>query len=155
MNYVFTRFIAGKLYILPQRIEVFNSMRTTIIVLLVFTIAWCSTFRPRATGTSVVHSTHQRDQKGKASIVGRVTDSHDGEPLPFANVIVRGTDKGAATDIDGNYTLADIQPGKYIVSVSLIGYEPCSSLELIVKENAIVVLDFVLVFSKVGPIELN
>jgi hypothetical protein len=130
-------------------------MRTTIIALLILTIASCSIFRSRATGTSVVHSTHQLNQKGKASIVGQVTDSQDGQPLPFANVIVRGTDKGAATDIDGNYTLADILPDIYIVSVSYVGYEPCSSSQLVVKENSIVVLDFRLRPAIIKGIELN
>jgi hypothetical protein len=130
-------------------------MRFATIILLAITIASCSTFRSRAGGSSVVHSTHQLSQKGKASIVGRVTDSQNGEPLPFANVIVRGTNWGAMTDLDGDYALGEILPGKYIVSVALLGYERCSSSELIAKENSIVVLDFKLMSSKIEPIEVN
>ena len=36
-------------------------------------------------------------------VEGRVTALEDGQPLPGVNVIVQGTTKGTATDIDGRY----------------------------------------------------
>jgi outer membrane receptor protein involved in Fe transport len=59
-------------------------------------------------------------QSGK--IAGRVTDGSTGEPLPFVNVIVEGTTQGAATDIDGYYSIIGLRPGTFDVKASAIGY---------------------------------
>jgi len=39
------------------------------------------------------------------SITGVVTDAADGSPMVGANVVVKGTNKGAATDFDGKYSI--------------------------------------------------
>ena len=52
---------------------------------------------------------------------GKVVDSA-GIPVPGAGVIVKGTNRGASTDIDGNYTIA-AAPGTTLV-VSSLGYIP-------------------------------
>ena len=54
------------------------------------------------------------------SVSGTVT-SESGEPLVGANVVVNGTDLGAAVDADGIYTIK-IGPGSYTVTASSIGY---------------------------------
>lgn len=56
-------------------------------------------------------------------IAGRITDAENGEPLPGANVQLEGTTLGAATDIDGNYTILNVPPGLYTVRISFIGYQ--------------------------------
>jgi len=38
-------------------------------------------------------------------ITGVVTEAGTGEPLPGVNVVVKGTNTGAATDFDGKYTI--------------------------------------------------
>ena len=43
-------------------------------------------------------------------------------PLPFANVFLKGTQTGSATDSLGRFVIKDIPPGKYQVVVSSIGY---------------------------------
>ncbi len=55
-------------------------------------------------------------------LTGKVTDAANGEPLIGVNVIILGTNLGAATDLDGNYTLLNIPPGVYEVKFSSIGY---------------------------------
>jgi hypothetical protein len=60
-------------------------------------------------------------QTGKLS--GKVTDAETGESLPGVNVIIKGTYYGAATNIDGNFTINNISVGKYNVDISLIGYK--------------------------------
>lgn len=45
----------------------------------------------------------------KITVQGRITDT-DGEPLPGANVLVRGTSQGIAADADGNYKLVFTPP---------------------------------------------
>ncbi len=57
------------------------------------------------------------------SLSGPVTDSESGDPLPGANILVVETGAGAATDIDGTYTLAGIPVGAYTVRVTFIGFK--------------------------------
>lgn len=54
------------------------------------------------------------------TIKGTVTDN-EGQPLPGANVIVKGTALGTQTDFDGNYTLE--MPKNSVLSFSYIGFE--------------------------------
>ncbi len=56
-------------------------------------------------------------------ISGKITDASNGEPLISANVVLKGTSLGAATDIDGLYTITNIPPGVYTVTISIIGYQ--------------------------------
>ena len=53
-------------------------------------------------------------------VSGTVVDK-DGEPLIGATVIISGSSKGTATDIDGNYTLKNVDPKARII-FSYIGY---------------------------------
>ena len=55
-----------------------------------------------------------------ATVTGTVVDNA-GEPLIGATVMVKGSSNGTATDIDGNFTLKDVE-GKTIV-VSYVGYK--------------------------------
>jgi len=55
-------------------------------------------------------------------ISGIVTDKTSGEPLLGANIIVMGTSNGAASDINGQYTILDVSPGTFNLQVSYIGY---------------------------------
>ncbi len=61
-------------------------------------------------------------QSGK--IAGKVIDGSTGEGLPFVNVLVEGTTLGAATDIDGYYSIIGLRPGNYNIRASAIGYNP-------------------------------
>lgn len=56
-------------------------------------------------------------------IAGKITDSNTGEPIPGANVLIEGTNIGAATDLNGEYFILNISPGIYSVKASIIGYK--------------------------------
>ncbi|MGB3545024.1 TonB-dependent receptor domain-containing protein [Rubrivirga sp.] len=58
---------------------------------------------------------------GKLS--GRVTDAETGDPLIGANVFLADISRGAATDIDGNYTILGIPVGAYAITYSYTGYQ--------------------------------
>ncbi len=60
-------------------------------------------------------------QLANAQISGVVVDQ-DGQPLPGASIVKRGTSIGAITDFDGNFVLDDVAMGDTIV-VSYVGYE--------------------------------
>ena len=55
-------------------------------------------------------------------IAGYVKDKQTGEPLIGANVMIKGTHFGAAADINGNYYILQVPPGKYELRVTYIGY---------------------------------
>jgi hypothetical protein len=56
------------------------------------------------------------------TISGRICDMRSGEALVGACVSIEGTDLGAATDMNGNYTFANLQPGKYDLVTAYTGY---------------------------------
>ena len=58
------------------------------------------------------------------TIEGTLTDKDaNEEPLPFANVIIKGTTKGTTTDFDGKYILENVAVGTYVIEFSFVGYE--------------------------------
>ncbi|MBC6368311.1 TonB-dependent receptor [Algoriphagus sp. AK58] len=54
------------------------------------------------------------------SVRGVVTSDPDKEPIPGALVLIKGTQKGTVTDIDGSFTI-EAAPGEVLV-VSFVGY---------------------------------
>ncbi|MBN2093484.1 TonB-dependent receptor [candidate division KSB1 bacterium] len=57
------------------------------------------------------------------NISGKITDAATGEPLPGANVILKGTSLGSATNLQGEYRIVNVPPGRYTIIFSYIGYE--------------------------------
>ena len=55
-------------------------------------------------------------------LVGRVTDQ-TGEPLVGANVIIDGTTMGAATDLEGYYSIINVRAGTYAIRFRFLGYK--------------------------------
>jgi outer membrane receptor protein involved in Fe transport len=55
-------------------------------------------------------------------ISGTVTDAQTGEVLIGVNVVVEDTYLGAASDVDGNFFILNVPPGKYSVKFMLIGF---------------------------------
>ena len=69
------------------------------------------------------------------TIEGVVLDKEMNEsPLPFANVIVKGSSTGTTTDFDGKFALANLSPGTYTLVFSFVGYET-RSLENVIVEG--------------------
>ena len=61
--------------------------------------------------------------QNKGTISGVLTDKEtNNEVLPFANVLIKGTNISTNTDIDGKYSLT-VNPGNYTILFSFIGYE--------------------------------
>lgn len=58
------------------------------------------------------------------TIRGVVRDADTQQPLEGANVVVRGTFLGAATDRNGNFRISGLSKGNYVVVVSMVGYRP-------------------------------
>lgn len=78
----------------------------------------------------------------QSTVTGNVRDNATGEPLPGVNVIVQGTTNGTATDMDGNFTLSNVNNGDSL-AFSFIGfagqvvtYTGQDSINIILQEDA-------------------
>jgi len=60
------------------------------------------------------------------TVSGTVSDAGTGNALPGANVVVEGTDLGAAADANGNYSITNVPAGA-TVTASMIGYTSSSA----------------------------
>ncbi|MBW7873471.1 MAG: TonB-dependent receptor [Ignavibacteria bacterium] len=79
-----------------------------------------------------------------ATIRGFVNDSTNGEPVIYANVIVKGTKIGASTNTSGYYIITAVPPGKQTIIFSMIGYQPLE-VEVVLPDNKITQIDVKLV----------
>ncbi|MEO6696039.1 MAG: TonB-dependent receptor [Ignavibacteria bacterium] len=87
-----------------------NTVKLTLSLLFVFVLAISNTFAFDKQGTT-----------GK--ITGKVTDLKEKVPLIGAVVKIEGTNLGAITDDNGEYTILNVDVGTYKVSASYIGYD--------------------------------
>ncbi|MDO8896496.1 MAG: TonB-dependent receptor, partial [Bacteroidales bacterium] len=65
-----------------------------------------------------------------AQVQGRILDATNNEPLPFANVVVKGTSSGATTDFDGKFLITGLKPGFITLEATYVGYVNTSSPEI-------------------------
>lgn len=59
----------------------------------------------------------------KGKIKGKVTDRETGEVLVGANIVVVGTSSGATTDLNGEYTILNLEASAYVLKGSYVGYQ--------------------------------
>ena len=72
------------------------------------------------------------------SVAGSLSDKdNNNEPLPFANVIIKGTSKGTTTDFDGNYLLDNIAVGTYTIEFSFVGYETLEVPNVVIEAGKV------------------
>ena len=62
-------------------------------------------------------------QQESGQVHGRITDASSGEALIGANIMLKGTSLGTASDVDGVYRITGIAPGSYTLVVRFIGYK--------------------------------
>jgi len=74
-------------------------------------------------------------------IGGYLRDAQTGEPLMYANVVLEGTNIGAASDNSGYYVILNIPPGTYNIKIMMMGYKP-ESKEIKISSNDDLRLDF-------------
>ncbi len=80
----------------------------------------------------------------KGVIKGRVFDDLTNEAIPFANVAIQNSEKGAVTDLDGNYIIENLGPGLYNVQSTYIGYEAKTVFEVQVVNQKPTILNIAL-----------
>lgn len=78
------------------------------------------------------------------SVKGKIADAINNEPIPFANVLVEGTNIGSTSDLDGNFTITGLEPGFINLRVSYVGYETSVSSDILVNNNSIPYIEIAL-----------
>jgi len=75
-------------------------------------------------------------------ISGRVVDAETGDPLPGANIVIEGTQQGAATDMDGYFFIINVRPGEYNLKASMIGYSAQTQSGVLVAVDRTATVNF-------------
>ncbi len=72
-------------------------------------------------------------QTGENGVIqGRVFNSKNNEPVPFANVVIWNTTTGTSSDFEGNFLITGVQPGMVEIRVSAVGFRTYISGQLMV-----------------------
>ena len=69
------------------------------------------------------------------------TVSSNGEPVPFANILIQNSRLGAASDAEGKFTIENVPAGTHTVVASSMGFLN-KEKEVIVKSRGKVILNF-------------
>ncbi len=72
----------------------------------------------------VVVTSEARAGSGEGVLRGIVRDAETGKPLVSANVILKGTTRGAVSDDRGRFEFHGLKPGRYTVQILYLGYRP-------------------------------
>ncbi len=80
-------------------------------------------------------------QEGRGIIEGRIYNTNNNEPVPFANIVLWGTSIGSVSDIDGRFLFAGIEPGYVELRVSSVGFETFISEQILVTNSSRVFID--------------
>ena len=86
--------------------------------------------------------------QSSGKIIGKIIDAATGEQLPGANIMLKGTNIGTASDMYGSYRITNVNPGNYTLKVEYIGYKSYSTSINIVA-NRTLKLDIKLTLSAV------
>lgn len=76
---------------------------------------------------------------------GTVTTKETNQPLPSANVMIKGTLIGTVTDYNGSYSISKIRQGKYRVVVSMVGFRREEISEVVIDAGKETILNISLV----------
>ena len=58
---------------------------------------------------------------GQRTVSGHVISGDDNQPIIGATVLVKGTNQGTSTDLDGNFVLKDVPSSVNTLVVSFVG----------------------------------
>lgn len=117
----------------------------------------------------IIFTVKANPQEMTGSIYGRVLDFVSKQPIPFANIVVLGTNFGAATDINGYYRIENIPINTYQLRASVIGYNSLTQTDVVVQTGKPADINFELTpqaielesvtvtsdFFRKNPIEVN
>lgn len=93
-----------------------NKMKKTIILFLVFLL-----------------SEIFAGNSANGTLKGIITDADTKQPLPGVNIIIKQSDLGTSSDINGNFIFENLPSGTYILEFSFIGYKKIAKTDVIIK----------------------
>ncbi len=100
-----------------------------------------------AENSSHIHFLLKRAKNEKksetATITGRVFNSEKNKSILGANIILKNTKIGAATDENGNYLITNIQPGQYNLIFTKYPYDKSESKKFTFKPGFKYVIDII------------
>jgi hypothetical protein len=85
--------------------------------------------------TLLLSSTLAFAETKTGSLTGTITDAETQETLIGVNILLEGTEMGAATDINGVYLIENITPGVYVLEVRYIGYQTRRIPDVVIGSN--------------------
>jgi len=71
------------------------------------------------------------------TIKGFVYQKETGEPVLFTTVYLKGTTIGQATDVNGYFSISQIPPGNYTITITAIGYDTLQE-DVVIKAGDII-----------------
>lgn len=89
-------------------------------------------------------STMLATAQDQGQITGIIVDAENGETIIGASVGITGTTKGAASDLDGNFIIRNVNPGTYSITVSYISYQTQIITDVLVKAGEVTKLNIAL-----------
>ncbi|MBU2650264.1 MAG: carboxypeptidase-like regulatory domain-containing protein, partial [Bacteroidetes bacterium] len=73
--------------------------------------------------------------ESRSVITGKVTDKLSGEELVCANIFIDGLDMKVCTDVEGKFSISNLEPGNYTIKVSYISYKETVVENVRIKKN--------------------
>jgi iron complex outermembrane receptor protein len=86
------------------------------------------------------------------SIVGKVTGKDEKESLVGVNVFLQGSVRGASTNYEGSFRIADVTPGTYTLVFSIVGYQRETRSGIVIEEGKETVVN---VAMTVAPVQAD
>lgn len=95
-------------------------------------------------------------QAQRGTVTGTIKATEGGilQPMPFVNVLLKGTTTGATTDLDGRFSFAS-EPGAHALQVSFVGYEPIErAITVVAGQSTLVDVELKSLAIEIAPVEV-
>ncbi len=84
----------------------------------------------------------------QGALQGKIQDANN-QPISYANIVLKGTSTGSASDAEGNFKLLDLPVGEQVFAISAVGYTSIEK-KVMITENATTTMDIILQESVTG-----
>lgn len=114
----------------PQSYQTTGIIKTGILLLLTCSFGLQAKDRAEVVSSDILtygkthekYTTVQQQPNKSITVKGNVTDMQK-SPLPGVSILIKGTTRGVATDVDGQFTLSEVAPDATL-EISYIGMRP-------------------------------
>ncbi len=83
-------------------------------------------------------------QVATGEIKGYVREFSTNQPLPYANIVIIGTNIGASTDLNGYYIIKNVPVNTYQLKASIIGFKSITRTDVVVLPGKLTEVNFYL-----------